>query len=794
MAKNYKDRFDKRAKGDKSNFAKIENVCNDIKSCQCGENGNETDESKLRRTTAAELAIAAVTTESIVPDWVAPENVSDRRENIIGGLLKSTNAAYNTARATSVGSGTGLPLNSCGVVFTRVKRSKAKLFVPTVRISSANKACLDELYGTDTDAPLYGSKDEKLSWFEADRTPDMAQSLINAINRSFLWGDYGNAIDEDAKHFTGIFGQLKAAAANVFKATREYDFAGCTTLKVTGDGKHLPTYPSAVDLIAHLSTIKDQNGDLFYTIVSLGGDKYQIIRNDAQKDLRLDIFCGDNGVCDKPLGYTTIQNAMPLTAGAPLLELHGAVPTNNADLTTYLLGVFMAWNEHKMKYKHLKGMQFKFYVSSDLLLLIQASSIYNAQNCCIQGNVAGAAELLSMMVVEVEDLPRLSWVISSPENIVFLTSSEYEEAKKDTYAIGDNCREVATEMHKVAGVGFFLAEAFFTNLVGTSEWEGLSGTLTPGLTAHGSCDLEDIAECCLPPNTASNLATAKVTRENCDPNKIVVTGTSPLSLGDTVISETVEVYGFTAASPATAVLLATATNTSAQTTEYTIQTGETPLLVKYTATVQDAVGNTTVLGATTIYADSFEAGECGTLPFAVIGGKIQYDPQTKKAVLVPDGASGLGVISVSAINWTSFGGATVTTTNVANDTLDFATDPLFNGAISVDFTVTSGAATSTARSTALVSVPDNAAYIFATPLFSMATLGQLQITGGSTIVGAVFADAVPVEEGYNLNGTGNTVFTSTTTITVANGNSLEYARSETNNGYNKNYNKYYIYF
>ena len=178
------------------------------------------------------------------------------------------------------------------------------------------------------------------------------------------------------------------------------------------------------------------------------------------------------------------------------------------------------------------------------------------------------------------------------------------------------------------------------------------------------------------------------------------------------------------------------------------------------------------------------------IPFAVLGGRISYDPNTKRAVILAAGYSTFGALVLSNPQFLN-GGGSITTTNVPNDTMDFSVST-HNGNIEYSLDVSDGTNTTTVACVAHFNI-ENGSFTGQKPTFAMAVPGQLGVTMDLNVVGANWL-IPPYSDGYDLNGTGDTPFTSPATLAVASGDSLKLGRGDGSSAYYKQYCQWYIYF
>ena len=177
------------------------------------------------------------------------------------------------------------------------------------------------------------------------------------------------------------------------------------------------------------------------------------------------------------------------------------------------------------------------------------------------------------------------------------------------------------------------------------------------------------------------------------------------------------------------------------------------------------------------------------IPFAVLGGRISYDPNTKRAVIFAAGYSTFGALVLSNPQFSN-GSGSITTTNVPNDTMDFSVSN-YTGNIEYSLDVSDGTNTATVVCVAHFNT-ENGSFTGQKPTFAMVAAGQLGVTMDLNVVGANWLTP-PYVDGYDLNGTGNTPFTSPATLAVASGDSLKLGRGDGSNEYHKQYCQWYIY-
>ncbi len=177
------------------------------------------------------------------------------------------------------------------------------------------------------------------------------------------------------------------------------------------------------------------------------------------------------------------------------------------------------------------------------------------------------------------------------------------------------------------------------------------------------------------------------------------------------------------------------------------------------------------------------------IPFAVLGGRISYDPNTKRAVIFAAGYSTFGALVLSNPQFSN-GNGSITTTNVPNDTMDFSVSN-YTGNIEYSLDVSDGTNTATVVCVAHFNT-ENGSFTGQKPTFAMVAAGQLGVTMDLNVVGANWL-IPPYSDGYDLNGTGNTPFTSPATLAVASGDSLKLGRGDGSNEYHKQYCQWYIY-
>jgi len=177
------------------------------------------------------------------------------------------------------------------------------------------------------------------------------------------------------------------------------------------------------------------------------------------------------------------------------------------------------------------------------------------------------------------------------------------------------------------------------------------------------------------------------------------------------------------------------------------------------------------------------------IPFAVLGGRISYDPNTKRAVIFAAGYSTFGALVLSNPQFSN-GSGSITTTNVPNDTMDFSVSN-YTGNIEYSLDVSDGTNTATVVCVAHFNT-ENGSFTGQKPTFAMVAAGQLGVTMDLNVVGANWL-IPPYSDGYDLNGTGNTPFTSPATLAVASGDSLKLGRGDGSNEYHKQYCQWYIY-
>jgi len=177
------------------------------------------------------------------------------------------------------------------------------------------------------------------------------------------------------------------------------------------------------------------------------------------------------------------------------------------------------------------------------------------------------------------------------------------------------------------------------------------------------------------------------------------------------------------------------------------------------------------------------------IPFAVLGGRISYDPNTKRAVIFAAGYSTFGALVLSNPQFSN-GSGSITTTNVPNDTMDFSVSN-YTGNIEYSLDVSDGTNTATVVCVAHFNT-ENGNFTGQKPTFAMVAAGQLGVTMDLNVVGANWLTP-PYVDGYDLNGTGNTPFTSPATLAVASGDSLKLGRGDGSNEYHKQYCQWYIY-
>ena len=178
------------------------------------------------------------------------------------------------------------------------------------------------------------------------------------------------------------------------------------------------------------------------------------------------------------------------------------------------------------------------------------------------------------------------------------------------------------------------------------------------------------------------------------------------------------------------------------------------------------------------------------IPSAVLGGRISYDPNTKRAVIFAAGYSTFGALVLSNPQFLN-GNGTIETTNVTNDTMNLS-GAVWSGNIEFSIDVTDGVNTATVFCVAHIITETNS-FTGQKPSFTMVTPGQLGVTMDLNVVGANWLTP-PYSDGYDLNGTGDTPFTSPATLAVASGDSLKLGRGDGSNGYYKQYCQWYIYF
>jgi len=177
------------------------------------------------------------------------------------------------------------------------------------------------------------------------------------------------------------------------------------------------------------------------------------------------------------------------------------------------------------------------------------------------------------------------------------------------------------------------------------------------------------------------------------------------------------------------------------------------------------------------------------IPFAVLGGRVSYDPNTKRAVIFAAGYSTFGALVLSNPQFSN-GSGSITTTNVPNDTMDFSVSN-YTGNIEYSLDVSDGTNTATVVCVAHFNI-ENGSFTGQKPTFAMVAAGQLGVTMDLNVVGANWLTP-PYVDGYDLNGTGNTPFTSPATLAVASGDSLKLGRGDGSNEYHKQYCQWYIY-
>jgi len=178
------------------------------------------------------------------------------------------------------------------------------------------------------------------------------------------------------------------------------------------------------------------------------------------------------------------------------------------------------------------------------------------------------------------------------------------------------------------------------------------------------------------------------------------------------------------------------------------------------------------------------------IPSAVLGGRISYDPNTKRAVIFAAGYSTFGVLTFSNPQFLS-GNGTIETTNVTNDTMNLS-GAVWSGNIEFSIDVTDGVNTATVEGRACIITETNS-FAGQKPSFTMVTPGQLGVTMGLNVVGANWLTP-PYVDGYDLNGGGNITFISPATITVVSGDKLKLGRGDLSNPYHKQYCDWFIYF